>query len=176
MVAPIMNAVMRLHWLLAAATLICSAAAAPHPAAQEPRPPAAGQPTGACARTADGAAPTAESLGLPVYPSARFLTAYEAGRGQCYYLFGAESSFADMVNYYRLLLDERGDRVFDEPATHMFEVGRFRERSMAFPPGVTVKDYSADGSQGYLHAAPGAEPQRFPTIIQIVPAPAGADR
>ena len=172
-----MNAVMRAgRWPTVAAALICSAAAAPDPAAQQPGPPAAGQPRGACAPGADGAAPTAASLGLPVYPSARFLTAYEAGRGQCYYLFGSESSFTDMVNYYRLLLDERGDRVFDEPATHMFEVGRFRERSMAFPPGVTVKDYGADGAQGYLHAAPGAEPQRFPTIIQIVPAPAGADR
>lgn len=170
-----MNAVIR-AWPTVAAAMICCVAVAPNPAAQEPNPPAAGQPPGACAPGADGAAPTAASLGLPVYPSARFLTAYEAGRGQCYYLFGSESSFTDMVNYYRVLLDERGDRVFDEPATHMFEVGRFRERSMAFPPGVTVKDYGADGAQGYLHVAPGAEPQRFPTIIQIVPAPAGADR
>lgn len=116
------------------------------------------------------AAPTEATLGFPVYPTARFLTSYDAGRGQRYFLFGTDSSFTDMVNYYRLLLDERGDRVFDEPATHIFEVGRFRESTMAFPPGVTIKDYTWNGSEGYLHAG-AAGPERYRTIIQIVPAP-----
>jgi hypothetical protein len=53
----------------------------------------------------------------------------------------------------------------------MFEVGRFREETMAFPPGVTVKDYSPDG---YLNPKRGGEPARFRTIIQIVPAPTAA--
>ena len=75
-----------------------------------------------------------------------------------------------MVNYYRLLLDEGGDRVFDAPATHIFEIGRFREESMAYPPGVTIKDYTGSGSAGYLHADAEAETQRYSTIIQIVPA------
>jgi hypothetical protein len=44
---------------------------------------------------------------------------------------------------------------------------------MAFPPGVTVKDYTWGGSLGYLNPRRGAEPQRFRTIIQIVPAPGG---
>ena len=43
---------------------------------------------------------------------------------------------------------------------------------MAFPPGVTIKDYTWNGSEGYLNPTLGAEPERFPTIIQIVPAPA----
>ena len=116
------------------------------------------------------AAPTEATLGFPIYPTARFLTSYDAGRGQRYFLFGTDSSFTDMVNYYRLLLDERGDRVFDEPATHIFEVGRFRESTMAFPPGVTIKDYTWNGSEGYLHAG-AAGPERYRTIIQIVPAP-----
>ena len=30
----------------------------------------------------------------------------------------------------------------------MFDVGRFREETMAFPPGVTVKDYTWAGSAG----------------------------
>ena len=64
------------------------------------------------------------------------------------------------------------DLVYDEPPVHMFEVGRFREESMAFPPGVTVKDYTWAGSAGYLNPKRGAEPARFRTIIQIVPAPA----
>ena len=39
---------------------------------------------------------------------------------------------------------------------------------MAFPPGVTVKDYTWAGSHGYLNPKRGAEPARFKTIIQIV--------
>ena len=35
--------------------------------------------------------------------------------------------------------------------THVFEIGRFREETMAFPPGVTVKDYTWNGSAGYLN-------------------------
>ena len=131
---------------------------------------------GAVVQAAEDAAPTEATLGFPVYPTARFLTSYDAGRGQRYFLFGTDSSYTDMVNYYRLLLDERGDRVFDAPATHIFEMGRFRERTMAFPPGVTIKDYTWNGSEGYLHAGD-AGPERYATIIQIVPPPAaGAGR
>jgi len=119
--------------------------------------------------------PTEATLGLPIYPNAQFLTSYEAGRSQRYYLFGTNSSFEEMVRYYAVILDERGDRVFDGPATHMFEVGRFREDEMAFPPGVTVKDYTWNGSEGYLNPT-GAEPARFRTVIQIVPAPPGQTR
>jgi hypothetical protein len=48
-------------------------------------------------------------------------------------------------------------------------VGRFREELMAFPPGVTVKDYGWAKLAGYLNPKPNAEPARFKTIIQIVP-------
>lgn len=116
-------------------------------------------------------APTEETLGLPIYPNARFITSYDAGRGQRFYLFGTNSSFQEMVSYYAVVLDERGDNVFDG-AAHTFEVGRFREEEMAFPPGVTVKDYTWNGSDGYLNPA-GGEPARFKTVIQIVPPPAG---
>jgi hypothetical protein len=119
--------------------------------------------------------PTAAMLGLPIYPNAQFITSYDAGRGQRYYLFGTNSSFKEMVSYYSVVLDERGDLVFDAPATHMFEVGRFREKEMAFPPGVTVKDYTWSGSEGYLNPT-GGEPARFRTIIQLVPAPSGQPR
>ena len=74
-------------------------------------------------------------LGVPVHPGAQFLASYDAGQGQRYYLFGSAATFADLVAYYRNVLKQRGELVFDEPATHMFEVGRFREETMAFPAG-----------------------------------------
>ena len=117
-------------------------------------------------------APTEETLGFPIYPNARYITSYDAGRGQRYYLFGTNASFQDMVNYYAIVLDERGDRVFDEPPVHMFEVGRFREQTMAFPPGVTIKNFAWDGSAGFANPTPGGQPSHYRTVIQIVPSPA----
>lgn len=108
---------------------------------------------------------------FPVYPSAQFLSSYDAGRSQRYYIYGTTAAFADVVAYYRTQLDERGNLVFREPPTHMFEVGRFREESMAFPPGVTVKDWTWGGSQGYPNTRRAAQPARFPTVIMIVPPP-----
>jgi hypothetical protein len=104
----------------------------------------------------------------------QFLVAYDAGRGQCYYLFGTNATFAEIVAYYRTYLRDGGERVFDEPPTHIFEVGRYREETMAFPPGITVKDYTWGGSQGWLNPRPNAQPARFKTVIQIVPSPPGA--
>jgi hypothetical protein len=141
------------------------------PAAPAPPSPAAPAPAAPHAPVADPSAPTDASLGFPIYPTAQFIASYDAGRGQRYYLFGATAGFADLVAYYRAQLKERGDQVFDAPLTHMFEVGRFREETMAFPPGVTIKDWSSGGSQGYPNPRPAAEPARFPTIIMIVPAP-----
>ena len=120
-----------------------------------------------------GAEPTEATLGMPIYPGAQFLASYNAGRGQRYYLFGINSDFAQIVTFYRNVLKQRGELVYEEPPIHMFEVGRFREETMAFPPGVTVKDYTWAGSAGYLNPKRGGEPARFRTIIQIVPAPAG---
>ncbi len=114
-------------------------------------------------------APSETMLGVPIYPGAQFLASYDAGQGQRYYLFGTGDTFVDVVNHYRTALRQRGDLVFDQPATHMFEVGRFREDAMAFPPGVTVKDYTWGQMKGYLNPKPGGQPARFPTIIQIVP-------
>ena len=121
-------------------------------------------------------APTDASLGMPIYPSAEFLSSYDAGRGQRYYLFGTNAPFAQIVDYYKNVLKQRGELVYDEPPIHMFDVGRFREELMAFPPGVTVKDYSWAGSAGYLNPKRGAEPARFRTVIQIVPAPPAAPK
>jgi hypothetical protein len=116
-------------------------------------------------------------LVFPAYPAAQFLASYDAGRGQRYFVFGSTAPFADIVGYYRTQLDERGSLVFKEPPTHMFEVGRFREETMAFPPGVTVKDWTWGGSRGYPNPKLRAQPEFFPTIIMIVPPlPQGSER
>jgi hypothetical protein len=108
-------------------------------------------------------------LGVTIYPNAQFIGSYNAGRGQRYYLFGSAASFVDLVIYYRTTLKQRGELVYEVPATHEFDVGKFNEDTMAFPPGVTIKDFQSDVSQGYPNPKPGSQPARFPTIIQIVP-------
>ena len=91
-------------------------------------------------------------------------------------LFGVGLAFADIVTYYRTALKNRGELIYEEPPIHTFDTGRFREETMAFPPSVTVKDYTWGGSQGYLVPLAGGKSQRYPTIIQIVPAPPGERR
>jgi hypothetical protein len=136
-----------------------------------PPPPAATSATTAAADTP----PTAATLGLPLPPGAQYLASYDAGQGQRYFLYGSTSSFTEVLTFYRNALKQRGDVVFEEPATQIFEVGRFREESMAFPPSVVVKDYMWGNIGGYANPKLGAQPARFPTVIQIVPIPA-ADR
>lgn len=144
--------------------------AAQQPAAQRTQP----TPQAPAPAAQPPAIPGVPALGVPLYPSAQFLTSYEAGRGQRYYMFGTTASFADLVTYYRTQLRDRGNVVFEEPPTHVFDVGRFRDETMAFPPSVTIKDWTFGGSQGYPNPQRGAQPARFPTIIMIVPAPPGA--
>ena len=91
--------------------------------------------------------------------SAQFIASYDAGRGQRYYLFGSDLPFAALVKYYQSALKNRGTLVFDAPATHVFEIGRFREETMAFPPGVTIKDYTWNGSAGYLNPKRNGSPR-----------------
>ena len=136
-----------------------------------PLPPTTAPEPAQRAPAAQPGDPTEATLGTPIYPSARFIASYDAGRGQRYYLFGSETDFLQLVTYYRTVLKQKGELVYEEPPVHMFETGRFREETMAFPPSVTVKDYTWGGSLGYLNPKPGATPARFKTIIQIVPVP-----
>jgi hypothetical protein len=136
------------------------------PAPASPTPVAAP----AAAPRTDGS-PTEAELGAPIYPSAVYLTSYDAGRGQRFYIFGATVPYADLVGFYKTVLKQKGDELFDSPPTHQFETARFRDESMAFPPGVTIKDYTYGGSGGYPNPKKGATPERFPTIIQIVALP-----
>jgi hypothetical protein len=150
----------------------------PRPGQTNPpaRPPAAPPPPVAAPDTQlppapKGDGPTEATLGVPVYPNAQFITSYDAGRGQRFYLFGVTAPYADMVLYYRTALKQKGDELFQSPPTHQFETVRFREETMAFPPSVTIKDYTWGGSAGYPNPKKGGVPERFPTVIQIVPAP-----
>ena len=141
------------------------------PAAPVPQAPATTQP-------ADPNAPSEATLGAAIYPSAQFLSSYDAGRGQRYYVFGVPSSFTEVVAYYQKQTGKNGDLVFKDPPTHQFfgePFARYRDETMVFPPGVTVKDWTAGGSPGYPNPRAGAQPARFPTILMIVtPPPATA--
>ena len=139
----------------------------PRPAQPPSRPATPTTPTRPSPAPAD--TPTEATLGVPIYPGAQFIASYDAGRGQRYYIFGSAGSFVELVTYYRTILKQKGELVYDVPATHEFDVGRYREETMAFPPGVTIKDFQSDVSQGYPNPKPGGQPARFPTIIQIVP-------
>ena len=144
----------------------------PRPNTQKPSPTLPAPPPArpaTQARTDSG--PTEAELSAPIYPSAVYLTSYDAGRGQRFYIFGATVPFADLVGYYKTVLKQKGDELFEAPPTHQFETVKFRDESMAFPPGVTIKDYTYGGSAGYPNPKKGATPERFPTIIQIVPPP-----
>jgi hypothetical protein len=68
-------------------------------------------------------------------------------------------------------LKTKGDELFDAPPTHQFETARFRDETMAFPPSVTIKDYSYGGSAGYPNPKTDGTPARYLTVIQIVPPP-----
>ena len=112
--------------------------------------------------------PTTAMDEFPIYPGSKFLGSYDAGRGQRLYLYGSNISFSGLISYYTGILKSRGDRIFEEPATHIFEIGRFRRETMAFRPGITIKDYTWGGAPGYLDPRLGANPARFSTVIQIV--------
>lgn len=110
-------------------------------------------------------------LGAPIYPSAVYLTSYDAGRGQRFYLFGVMVPYADLVTYYKTVLKQKGEELYSSPPTYQFETSRFRDETMVFAPSVTLKDYTWGGSAGFPNPVAGATPERFRSIIQIVPAP-----
>jgi hypothetical protein len=166
-------------WGSALAQTQAQTQARPKPAAPPPQTPAqppAAAPAHKPSAPAQEAAPTADALGVPPFhPSMQFIESYDAGTGQRFYLFGAGASFAQIVSYYQSALKQKGELVFEDPvATHMFDIGRFQEATMAFPPSITVKDYASGGMQGYPNPKPNAEPALFKTVVQIVPMPAAA--
>lgn len=145
------------------------------PAVEPPAPPAAAPPSPAAiepaAAPAQPVAP-AELAGIPIYPTADYLDRIDAGAGQSYHLYGSDATYAEIVAYYRNVLRTGGREIYRSPGTHQFDLGRFDDNRMAFPPSVVVKDYSGEVSGGYLHVD-GTNERRYRTIIQIVPPPAG---
>jgi hypothetical protein len=112
--------------------------------------------------------PPAGGVEQYVFPGAEFIATYDAGRGhQQYHLYGTNTPYAEVVAHYKNTLRGRNSEVFRTPPTHQFDLGRFSEDTMAYPPSVVVKDYTWNGSPGYLHAA-GTTEKRYRTIVQIV--------
>jgi hypothetical protein len=148
----------------------------PKPGAAKPATPAAVPPTQTVQTPGQPAPgpndiPSEATLGVPIYPGAEFVGSFDAGKGQRYYLFGSNTPFLELVTYYKTVLKQKGELVFEEPPIHQFDIGKYKEETMAFPPSVTLKDYTWGGSAGYLNPKRGKEPARFKSIIQIVPNP-----
>lgn len=134
----------------------------PAPAAPAVQTPAPAPP--AASRAGAPALPTT----IPIYPSAEFIDAFDAGSGQRYYLYGTNVPYADIVAYYRTAMKTGGREIYRNPGMQQFDLGKFQDDTMAYPPSVVVKDYYSENSPGYLFAD-GTTEKRFRTIIQIVP-------
>ncbi len=146
-----------------------SAPARPADPATVPAPSTAPPATSAPLPEVPPPPPSAQApQGLPVYPTAEFIDGFDAGSGQRYYLYGTDMPFDDIVAYYRNVLKNGGRELFREPPMRQFDLGRYQENTMAYPPSVVVKDYTWNGGTGYL-AVSGTTEKRFRTIIQIVP-------
>jgi hypothetical protein len=140
----------------------------PAPAPTSSAPQAAAPPAPAASTPAP--APDAPVLpsSVPIYPSAEFLESFDAGSGQRYYLYGTNLPYAELVSYYRTVLKDGGRDIYKSPGMHQFDLGRYREDSMAYPPSIVIKDYASSDSAGYLFVS-GTTEKRFRTIIQVVP-------
>jgi hypothetical protein len=133
--------------------------------AQGPKP----FPTPGSTQTAPAALTSESPITAPLYPSAQFLEVIDAGKGQQFHLYGTDAAYAEIVNYYKTTMKNGGRVLFQAPPMHQFDLGRYQEETMAYPPSVVIKDYTWNGSEGYLHVS-GATSRRYKTIIQIVPA------
>src|SRR4029450_7211654 len=104
---------------IAAAVVLASislAAQTPKPFPQPSPPPSQPQrPPGTAGPS--GPVPTEATLGVAIYPNAQFITSYDAGRGQRFYLFGAATPFMEVVTFYRTALKQKGDVLFESPPT-----------------------------------------------------------
>lgn len=108
-----------------------------------------------------------KAAGVPIYPNAEFLESFDAGRGQRFYLYGTNTPYDTVVQYYKAASKSSGRELFKAPAMQQFDLGRFNEDTMAYPPSVVVKDYTWMDSPGYLHVS-GTTEKRYKTVIQIV--------
>ena len=73
------------------------------------------------AAATDGA-PNEAMLGAPIYPSAVFLTSYDAGpRAALLHLRQHRYVRRSSSTYYKTVLKQKGDEPFEAPPTHQFE-------------------------------------------------------
>jgi len=107
------------------------------------------------------------ALGVPMYPGAQLLTKYEAGPNQQVYIYGTSEVYVTVVEFFRTALKDRGRQLFGGPM-HQFDLGRYRRETMTVQPALTVKDYTWNGREGYVHVS-GRQVVKYPTIIQVVP-------
>ena len=107
--------------------------------------------------------------GIPLYPGAELLGKYEPGPNQEMFIYGTSAMFPTVVEFYKSALKDGGRRLFGGPM-QQFDLGRYRRETMTLQPAVTVKDYTWNGRDGYPHVT-GRQIVKYPTVIQIVPAP-----
>ena len=117
-------------------------------------PPAPAPATAAPARPAADEVPTEATLGVPIFPGAQFIASYDAGRGQRYYIFGSPVSFVDPVAYYRTALKQKGELVYNVPATHEFDVGKYREETRAIAGVCPISHVIEPTAWGVVQFAP----------------------
>ncbi len=138
------------------------------PAPQSGKPASPTTTPAAAAAPQDGSAVDPHLAGVPIYPGAELLSSFDAGRGQFVFTFGTDMPYSDIVAYYKTQLRSSGTEIFRTPLMQQFDLGQFRAETMAYRPGVVVKDYSSPDSPGYLHVS-GTTEKRYRTVIQIVP-------
>ena len=153
--------------VLAAATTL-TAQQAPRPFPGAPARPSAQTPASQPPDQTQAAGPAIDpAAGVPLYPGAVLIGKFDANPAQPFYLYGTTSAYANVVEYYRGVLKDRGRQLFGGPM-HQFDLGRFRRETMALQPALTVKDYTWNGREGYVHVN-GLEVVKYPTVIQVVP-------
>ena len=119
--------------------------------------------------TADPQGTVDPGLGLPRYPGATLVATYDASPNQQMHIYGSSAVYATVVEFYRTALKDKGRALFGGPM-HQFDIGRYRRETMTLQPALTVKDYTWNGRDGYVHVS-GRQIVKYPTIIQIVTAP-----
>ena len=135
--------------------------AAPAPPAATGGAPgsAATPPAGTCGaganhaghRTVGGRATGPSPPGVPLYPTAEYLDTFDAGAASSTSLRHERAVRRDRVVLQDDAQDRRARSCSARQPTHQFDLGRFQEERMAFPPSVVVKDYTWNNSPGYLY-------------------------
>ena len=154
------------------------------PPSRRTTPPPAAKPADPAAPPADDRheaprsaarrrAPAAEpAVGAAlVYPGAEFLELFDAGRGQRYLPLRHERAVRRDRSVPTTSALKRRRRPRDLPRRRpmqQFDIGRFDEETMAYPPSVVGEGLHLERLARAISVA-GTTEKRFRTIIQIVP-------